>query len=1418
VKYSSSREALASRSHVLSYSMHFSVLNKVRALTPHARSHTSCASHHFDPRVLVCLYELIEVTSVVHRSLQQKKAQSVQERTLSIHSRFKHTRNTMAVRNSPPPSKEMSRGKSVRKSTTIKGAVAYLSYSGQTKVDPMAHLSSLTDNRSNHPAVARSCLQLNQYVGSDQTSPIHDAMHAKTMNSMFSALSECLQSHQDRRCRILAAKTLALCARATFAKIRHSPLLFAVRDGTLHRLEDEVGTDIPVALCTAALDDHDDGVSASAVEALGILTLTSSAMVGTIVDDLLLRQIEGIAHNRPSPYSPSLADLSDEDPSIPQMELQSRVFENVLLPRIWRLVKRIIQFASPDDTLRTIPFLTSALVHLVKLMPNSTLGMDRATFAKRWIEVDILGLVTEVVTDVIIPACQSSNDSGLAYLSALAGLRLAHVCPYTSWSHAVCTYSARVVMQELSARPSIVENTLSLLSALLISLRALPLAERMTSLEVAVNEVRFLPATTLVPMPVTSAGIKIGKYMRRSARMGIMSEIALSILIDGPSEGLRSKYLKDYLSAPEVVALLISRRQMKNSRKWTSSQSVLSASNDGTSDSNSAPGGKTPNEAFTGTHVAEEFVLAFCSVASIYGRKVMGRSRQSRQAQEWLRCALAILSSGCSACVNWKPRTSVANEQEEDDNVNSLYTMLAACQASYVQLLYECFHAVGFLSSTSSVALHLFPLSTPPRMFLLEELSLAIASLNECTLIKGSQFAFAKDISALADQFLDYKFSEGIPSRHVRIALIAVLADRWVQSLDSERASRSGDASNLNEMTARDLLATLSSEISSLCRNLHQGTGDSQVNLKYLDVCVACAESIALMACDWARRHGSSPHGDAEGFRSDVDEDVTLIVSTAIAALEGKNLRDNDETDHVEPHSLRPYPMLPICAEAVKRIQSVTVGQGINTYGVKPAIHSLLVTTAGRDFNRRLANNDGTDLPTRYADVRRSPFIVTGPQEGVLEPIFVGDAGIHAYFVQYCLQVMRSRIDQSLQSSALLDVDGPNIRNADGEERDGVIRARNWLRLEYSQPSAARLTPRGSRVSCVGAVKTLSGASDPVTFVIAYSMRRCPRYDCEMEFKTFVTLRVHNVTAVKIPLGIRMDLRVTQQRSAFEVEDDEEGGGDDDHVLAAHTAVFKHEIKPGEQVTWEVALENWPIKGFLELHPSVTFREVDTEHVPPKMVSVTPFYKEEDNFSVEETVKRSDDDTDDNSASVEERTIGEDEDESTDVTLTAEPVQLSPMLGMQPCPLIFFRGRHGDVSSFRFMWYQMPHRMGEMILYPNQLPGRLIGSSSDDYGAAVARLACINPIDEFIDSVGTATRGWAFLTLTGKRLLCLMVESTVMDENNMETPTSTLHFRADDEALLFSILGSDVTRNAVVHSLTGNQWACASDDGGLMGF
>ena len=94
--------------------------------------------------------------------------------------------------------------------------------------------------------------------------------------------------------------------------------------------------------------------------------------------------------------------------------------------------------------------------------------------------------------------------------------------------------------------------------------------------------------------------------------------------------------------------------------------------------------------------------------------------------------------------------------------------------------------------------------------------------------------------------------------------------------------------------------------------------------------------------------------------------DVAFIVSTVTAALEGrKHLRENDESAHVESHAVLLFPMLPICAEALERIQSVAVGQGINVYGVEPSIHSLLVTTAGQYFHRHLASNEGKDLPTK---------------------------------------------------------------------------------------------------------------------------------------------------------------------------------------------------------------------------------------------------------------------------------------------------------------------------------------------------------------------------------------------------------------------------------------------------------------------
>jgi hypothetical protein len=62
---------------------------------------------------------------------------------------------------------------------------------------------------------------------------------------------------------------------------------------------------------------------------------------------------------------------------------------------------------------------------------------------------------------------------------------------------------------------------------------------------------------------------------------------------------------------------------------------------------------------------------------------------------------------------------------------------------------------------------------------------------------------------------------------------------------------------------------------------------------------------------------------------------------------------------------------------------------------------------------------------------------------------------------------------------------------------------------------------------------------------------------------------------------------------------------------------------------------------------------------------------------------------------------------------------------------------------------------------------------------------------------GVATRLWAFMTLSGERLCCVLTES--------ESPNSrsqlALHFRGDDKTLLFSLVGSKRARESVVSSL-----------------
>ena len=1275
-------------------------------------------------------------------------------------------------------------------------------------------LMSLTDKHSAYASVARTCLQLNQFAGSGSSAAtsdsiknnalFHDASFAKTISAFHAALMECAQSHNDRRCRILACKTLALVARSAYARIRHTPLLFGVREGTLHRLEDEVGTDVPVALCSVALEDPDDGVSACAVEALGMLTLASSGMVGTSVEDVLLREMEAIAHARPLPTAPTLMLLEDDDFSVAQLELQSRVYENVLSPRLWRLVQRIIHYSSLSHLMRSLPFLTACLGHLV--LHTTLFGMDRSDYSKRWVEMDVPAMVDEVVASLLLPSMQQM-DSGLAHCAALCTLRLAHACPDAKWMPQACRWVISVLV-DATVACNILNQKMANLSALLISLRAISLKERVPTLKFVANEVRFLPSTNRVPAGVLSAGMtssKDGSY-RRPTRIGFLSEIALSFFVDAENTrddnnagNSRNAALKGFLSSYEVADVLSARSGKKGKKsRLGSTQSVATAS----SGEGFALGGKTPTEEYDGTHVGEEMVLTFCQVASKAGDKVMmpfgGERISSRHLEDWLRCSMTVLST-FSACVNWRSRILDESLVEEDHDVSTLFTVLTGAQVSYISLLQQCLYAVGLLSPASSVSLHVMPLAVPPGVTLLEEMARNTKSLREFESVGGVEFA-RKDFVTLVDQFLEYKLREGVASRHIRISLLALLTDYWVQSSHLSTAGDHQDvdepaAMHINELTAREILANLSEQISSLTNEMSEDREDGQdqhnteTNEEYLRACVSCVENMGLTVCDWTRRFGASN----QKYRTDLEEDARYIIAVALAALDGKNIRNGDEAEESKGGSL-----MPICTDAARRIKDAAAVGGTmqaDVFGIggeAPALYSNLVSKSRADAK------SGMEFKS---------YLSTTPVS------ISNDSFQHAHLTQYCQQVIGSRFDMAIWSSPLASFDSTHRTKAqsvlapessyDGGRDETLvpnsIRSKNPFRLSVPPPHPSRVPTiawgPGARMCWNGSTSMITAGSDPVAVVLSYTARRIPRYDCEPKYSIVVTMKVHNITAVEIAKGVRLCISVTHAHSSNSnttetLNNSEET--DENNELFSTSTVYKQEVHAGDQLMWEVSLPQLPTYGTITLRPSILFREVEGEQWASRWVG-----KSVNDISTNENDNGS-------SGTTATETSLDEGDSVLDVTLSCEPVPLSSFAMLQPCPLIFFRHAFGDEGVFRFLWLQLPYQAAPVKLIrdapfePNP--------NIDELALAVSNL-CLVALHHWDEANEANVKGWAFATLSGRRIFCVLSL-----ESNGTSEDATLQLRADDENLIKSFMDETNSLSVFVQALTSNRWIC---DGGI---
>lgn len=1178
-------------------------------------------------------------------------------------------------------------------------------------------ISTIRDNHSNYNTIARACLLLNQFAvnGSpnaitqpssssvyqnqnfngeskeyvESSSLFHDSSFAQSMSESFAALLECVSKHNDRRARIIACKTVASLARSTFSRLRKSPsFTTGTRDDTnantnnnnnnsnsptagsnyINRLDDEIGSDIPMALCAAALEDADDGVAATAMSCLGIMVLSTTSSPGTIVDDELSAEVRSIAQAGGSqhPYAPSLRDLVDDDDVTQQAELQARIYENIICPRILQLMSRFMILDHPSHVSMVIPILTASLVYLSKttapktnLMENSyeeknlnhnNTNKQIAKNNKRRIgELDCNSLIEIFVEEILLPRMQECTVSNLGVTAnaAFSAIRLIHACPVALWVSEVMHWIIVVLKEECATNTEIsilsscacLETQLNNLATLLIASRLIPLPKRVNDIfEFLVNRLLEISSTSMAPSGIVSAGLLIESdalgvetsnvkpgetertgiecmsHYRKPTRPVFWAEIALGFFMDGPvgncnnTFDIRSKTLKKFLAFSIIKNIL---------------QDV------GNNDTSCGSHGK----------IREEFVTAFCMIAFRVGRRhrtlVNGGGSQliARQEvlEEWVRLTITLLETFIP-CVGWGTISPYMDEET---------TMLIACQASYTLLLQEVLHATGFLSA-DSISLQMTPFSSPAHILWdqLEESSEYLIQFGPMPIMD----IMTEKIQKLIDDIVKKEMKgAGILSHHMRIITMSLAADHWVQArhIPSTKAIVSSSSEiGMSVDFAKQLLVTISprrmfgkvvesnkSQIESYSKakkERYKKYAQDTVN-----VCVACIETIALMACQYTKRFGSS-------------SDTKAVLNYSVKSLQGNSGNDLDA------------PILPVCQAAIERIQFAFQN------GERVVADSILLSKlVPHNFNRRRIVSS-----SRIAQGR--------------------EAFKEGYFMQLSRQIISSRADKCLYSFPLVST------------LSSMVRKQNWLRLSLP-PIPQSQSPQLSTVEIPrftwgSNVTICTSGSDPIAVTMAYSIRRSLRYDGEDDFRLTVTMRVHNLAAAEVPHGLRLQLGITEENVgtspdaqdvvSLEISKSLTEGYENsvikENTFGSSTVTYKKELKSGDHLTWEMKMNPLPMAGSISLNPSIVVLALGKE-VPYVSLATADTSKEEsEEVSVTSSSSKSGKEgTGDKNTNKEQK---------QDIVISAKPMELSSMIGLQPCPLIFFRDCLGDLDSFRFLW------------------------------------------------------------------------------------------------------------------------------------
>jgi hypothetical protein len=220
-----------------------------------------------------------------------------------------------------------------------------------------------------------------------------------------------------------------------------------------------------------------------------------------------------------------------------------------------------------------------------------------------------------------------------------------------------------------------------------------------------------------------------------------------------------------------------------------------------------------------------------------------------------------------------------------------------------------------------------------------------------------------------------------------------------------------------------------------------------------------------------------------------------------------------------------------------------------------------------------------------------------------------------------------------------------------------------------------------------------------VAVTLAHAMRRSMRFDGAEEFRLMIAMRVHNLAGAEVPNGLRLELGISndnvntsddaQDIVSVELLKSLSEGFEDvtrDGVYSSTVAVYKNELKGGDHVTWEMTMNPLRMTGAITLHPAIMYRSLEREPPHAAWVTASDAKREDEDTSVTSGFSQKS-----GGSSRADSEGGGDNDGSTmeqkeNIVIQCQQITLSPMVGLVPCPFVFFRDGQGDLDCFRFLW------------------------------------------------------------------------------------------------------------------------------------